>query len=190
MYNLQISTKHREDIIRLGETMGTYFKENPMDRDKDTPWVVSLGADSDSGKSLVALAIDRAFRPHLYQNGIGEDVSADERLKPSSWGPPVPVVFKNFQNFIHRGQESFDTAIGDFIGRYNSARVYVCANIQRTFMGEFNYAANGLSSKWLDANLHVYGHKKNGFLRRIATTVKNEELFNALQNCGLDFQHI
>ena len=188
MYSLLLHINKRNDMIHLVQVTGHYFKENAKDHPGNTPWTILLGADSDSGKSLLALAIDSVFRPHLYPDGISHEVSADSRLKPDFFGSPVPpVIFSNFQNLIYSSQEYFDSALEDFIHKYSGAKVYVSANIQRTFTGEFNYAAHGLCSNWLDANFHVYGHKKDGFKRRIVATVKDRAFFQTLQTAGMDF---
>ncbi|MBI1301882.1 MAG: hypothetical protein GC137_09535 [Alphaproteobacteria bacterium] len=67
-----------------------FFRE----RKNEKPWLIDLAGDNSSGKSLLALAVDSCFRPHIYQGEhIPSFLSVDKELEPNG---DKPVVFHNF----------------------------------------------------------------------------------------------
>jgi hypothetical protein len=171
-------TKTRDDLIHLGNTLGRIFK----DSDRTAPWILTFGASTSSGKSLVGSAIDQAFDPLDYPDGILEDHYADLLMYMK---PAGPVKYVNLAQDRYETQAVFDRWLSAMERNHPGARVLICANTQRGHVSQsFNYSASGLQSDRLDMNIdfHVWGRD---FERKLVITAENQELCDALQRSAL-----
>lgn len=175
--NSFIATTSRKRFIQFGQVLGVLLRET----DPDKQWIIHLGDadDSNSGKSLIALAIDTALNPERYPHGLGEKLSADDLLKPGNNGQ-AQIVFKNFYRCIEFGKTLFDAALAKFKDQNSDAKILVASNIERRAVGSFDYIGKGLDSDLLDINIEV--HRLPGEWQRVLTiTAKDEQLLRELE---------
>ncbi len=179
MYTLEIRTQARDDILKLGQLVGAFIQSN----DPYVPFAATFGSDTNSGKSLLALAIDNYFRPGFYEHGVTPDHSADDILK-RSWDQQtsIPVVFKNFLQLRSATDESFDRTLKKFRDQNFSARAVLASNLQRTIIGQFDYARKGLCSTILDANFFFHIKPGKPFSRNISMTTKHGGLLETIRS--------
>lgn len=172
------TTRSREDLIDFGLALGEAFKRHI--KSDGNPWLVTINGTMSSGKSLIALAVDQAFRPEEYPNGITSKYSADD-LRPSANMPvPLPVGFDNFMGASYPIREEFDDQLRQFIAEREGSKVLLASNLRRSATTAFNYAAKGLSSDFMDMNIIVT--EDIGFFRRnLMITIENELLIETLK---------
>lgn len=167
--HLKVVVNSREEMIGFACSLGEIFKVHARPK----PWMLTLGADADSGKSLIALGIDQAFNPARYTEGIQSGHSADKLTTGS-------VIFQNFRRPIVASKEEFDSFLTRFEQSNKTGLVLIATNIERTFTGDFDYEHEGLNSDRLDMNIHV--HKTAGaFARRLSVTTHNEAVHQVLR---------
>ena len=168
---VQLKIKNRDQMIWLGHMIGTYIRNV----DKQNPWHITINGDHDSGKSLIALAIDEKFRPEDYPHGILSKNRhvADNLIKG-------PVLFRNISLGPAVDKIGFDTSLTNFQDRCSEGKVYVTSNLKRIFTGEFNRAADGLDSDILDIDIKVT--KGRGSVRYITIVARDESLIEILSN--------
>jgi hypothetical protein len=170
----------REGLIEFGSALGRAFQ----DADKAGRRIVCVGGDAESGKSLIALAIDQVFSPDEYPQGLAAGLSADNIMNPAFRCPPGrPVVFNNYYNAMVPGPQGFDAVLDSFAQAHPRARILIAANLLRTPQEEFNYSARGLESERLDMNIYVRAVGKP-FERQIEVTVEDPPLIEAFSGLG------
>jgi hypothetical protein len=142
---------------------------------REQPWFIALEGDAQSGKSIIPLALDRAFNDAAYPHGIERGLSADRLLRPGRQ-PSGAVVFYNFGMIDRHG--SYDSAWYDFEQDNPGARVLVASNIERSIINEFHHATFR-DSKRLDLALEF---KRLPDGRRITATANDPLLQNFFQS--------
>jgi hypothetical protein len=96
----------RHDLIDFGRLIGSVIR----DADRPRPWIICITGDGDSGKSLIALAIDYCFDPRRYEDAKLSNISADRMLNTGKV-ENLKVGFKNVINVIHQTSEAFDASV-------------------------------------------------------------------------------
>ncbi len=172
-------TRSREDFINAGIGFGEAFKSQCQD---ENPWVVALNGSMNTGKSLIALAIDKAFRPEEYPEGITKRHSADRLYPKKGQETDFPVSFDNYVGEVFATRERLDNAIADFARDCPHSKVLIASNIRRTHSEHFNYNAQGLNSDLLNMNIIVTCKSSGPFWRNMNITVEHEPLIKALQS--------
>lgn len=166
---VQLKTKNRKQIIELGTMIGDFISASK----RENPWFITINGDHDSGKSLIALAIDKKFRPQEYPNGILSKNRhvADNLMKG-------PVVFRNLSLMQEVDKADFDEALAEFQKRYGGGSVYITSNLKRVFTPTFNRASDGLDSDLLDISIRM--KRGWGSTRYVTIVARDENLATAL----------
>jgi len=186
-------TQERNQLIQLGYELGRAIQSSG----RAEPLIVGLDGNHNSGKSLIALAMDMAFNPDKYPEGINGDHNADALRRPVSVldgfkkmfrvgkeqqkKDDLPVVFLNYCNISLTSQKSYDGRLRELKDSSPSSSVLIASNLLRTNRGEFNYESQGLKSDMLDMNIRVHGTPQN-FLRKIEITAEDSHLYGLLQS--------
>jgi hypothetical protein len=159
-------THSRDEFISLGQALGLALKPLAEQEQK----IILLGGHGNSGKSLLALAMDSVFRPEEYEDCIPLHLSADSKLDSSEkFG--LPVTFNNFACRLEESDPAFDRILKNFAGRNTDAKLVIAANINRHYLTDFNYKANGLHSRNLDLYVDVRGKIQNPHSFQRTTTI-------------------
>ena len=166
-----LKTKNRNQLIWLGNTIGGFIKESQRTR----PWHMAINGDHDSGKSLIALAIDAVFRPQEYPRGI---LSKNRHVADNLM--IGPVIFRNVSQSPAMCRDAFDKTLTDFQASRPLAHVVILSNVKRTFSESFQAATDGLDSDILDIDIRV--KRGNGSIRHIAVNAADESLTSLLEN--------
>ena len=175
-YTLTFDINTRDELIAFGKMLAkAILMVNP-----EKQWMLSIGADANSGKELIALAIDNEINPDRYPNGITTDISADRFLDPDHF-ENLQVVFYNYVRVTITKREEYDREINKFRAKNPSAKVLIASNLERTFQGDFDYQRLGLNSNSLDMNVHVYKYSGT-FGRKVVLTFKDERLLEYFTN--------
>lgn len=166
-----LKTKNRRQLIWLGDTIGRFIKESQ----RASPWHMTINGDHDSGKSLIALAIDAVFRPQEYPRGI---LSKNRHVADNLM--IGPVIFRNVSQSPAMCRDAFDKTLTDFQASRPQAHVVILSNVKRTFSESFHAATDGLESDILD--IHIRVKRGNGSIRHIAVNAADERLISLLEN--------
>ena len=168
----------RDELIEFSSKLGAALQRHPRKK----PWIIDLEGDPDSGKSLIALAVDRVFNPQFYRQGITLAMSAD-RLPGEFHETKNPVYFCNYAYEIMETSEDYDDFLGRLIKRMPFNKVIMISNIYRSLPGvarhEFNYRSGNLHSDRLDIAIEVR-KQRNSDERHVGVTFKNRSLRPAL----------
>jgi hypothetical protein len=149
-FRLSQNFNDRAGLVSFGEDLGRILKE----QNREQPWMIRLDGDFDSGKSLVALAIDKGFRPEAYPEGLHSGIRI-ETLMPWHRNPPgsLHTVFRHFAHILRISRGAFDCELADFEARNPQARVLIASNLDRSITG--NDLEGGLDSNRLDLAIRV-----------------------------------
>jgi len=161
---LQFRTHTRDDMIQLGDAVGILVKSPRLNQ---RPWVITLWGGENSGKSLLALAIDRAFRPQVYKNGI--DRTCDANGLRNNF-----VVFKNFYSIPVYNPNDLDKELDAFISRQPNSGVYIASN------------SKGFFSTLTDIDISVKTLK--GLKRQITCRMKDSNIAETLTSLPFFFK--
>lgn len=169
--HIKKTIRSRDEMIKTGNEVGRVLMDAALQR----PWIVTLGGDVKSGKSLLAFAMDQVFLPERYARGIiPQDYCADDILCPDE-GEYLPVVFTNFGPLVLPTQKTFDEHLDNFALTYRSAKVIILSSLKRTLTGHFNYSAKGMMSDRLDLNIDCF-IRDGVFTRDIEVSFDNPQL--------------
>jgi len=116
----------RNELIDLGGTLAAALQAESFDK----TWMISLRGTADSGKGLLALAMDRYLNPLRYPDGITKELSADTLLAPGNEGKPQ-IVFCNFYkaNAPAKGKKIAER-LSQFKTDNPDARILIAANVE------------------------------------------------------------
>lgn len=173
----------RNDFIAFACAIGGFAR----DQAKKDQTVIGFGGDFHSGKELLALGIDMAFRPENYPNGQVASTLNAERTLSDDFNRCGMVVFENFLYPVYLNREGFDKGLQQYKDQNPQARVLCYSNIERTLSGEHDFAKKGMNSDQLDISLRVYkmrefqgnGQGKIGFERTIIVNLQDNSPFAA-----------
>ena len=166
----------REEMIAFGNMLAKAMQACRREK----PWIINIGADDKSGKSLIALATDQIYNPQRYPHGIIKDMIADTLLAADPANRPS-VVFENFNRLVVTNKSAFDEKLSEFETKNPGTQVLIAANIDRTIRGEFDYPTKGLQSDRLDISVQVY-KETEPFGRSIDLVLEDEELAAQIGN--------
>ncbi len=166
-------TQGRDAMIAAGTALGQIFLKDA----RPQPWIVTLGADAKSGKSLLALAIDQVFDPKFYPHGITPERIADILIYEK---PRGKVAFLNAPDkTVYDQRALLDQRLHQLEKNFPVAKVIVYSNMRRNLTNDFNANTSGLRSDRLD--MHIDVHIEDGeFTRRMDIIVENPSLCRAL----------
>lgn len=172
---LSVYFNTRAEVIAFGEKLGRAMKT----LHHEGPWFIRLDGDFNSGKSLVALAMDKGFRPTSYPDGLERDVRIETLM--SDWFQNNPdslhTVFKHFGHMVCETRSCFDQELVNFRDKNSQASILIAANLERSMMG--NDLDDGLNSDLLDLAMKVE-KTGDGFKCKILLLTNNSEIYQAL----------
>lgn len=164
----------RNKMIHFGYSLGQILLRSAA------PVVITLDGSIDSGKSLLALAIHRAFEPGRYGRYIRDNAKADSLVSG-------PVVFQNFRSAAPcLNTDMLNETLARFMHTFPGSSVYIASNLDHRFTDGFNQEAQGLGSELLDASIMV--KRRKGFVRTMRLQVQNEMIENALPQLPFAFR--
>ena len=158
----QLSFDSRAPYIRYFFNIASGVKSMLATIKHEKPIFISLIGDPMSGKELVALAFDMAFRPERYSNGeIGRNVKADDVLSPTNSGY---VCFHGSGTKILKPQSGYDAHLANYERIAPKARVHFVSNVIREEGVIPNYD-DGFNSDLLDMAITIRKDGESNLLR-------------------------
>lgn len=150
-FRLSSDFNDRAGLVAFGENLGRILKE----QSRNQPWMIRLDGDFNSGKSLVAMAIDKGYRPEAYPDGLDRGVRIQTLMPDWHLNKPgsLHTVFKNFGHLICKTRNNFDQELKDFEARNPQARILIASNLRRSLTG--NDFDGELDSDRLDVAVRV-----------------------------------
>lgn len=187
---IDLQTQGRDELIQAGTNLGKVLRESGR-----PGWIMGLDGDKDSGKSLIALAIDQVFSPEKYPHGITKEHKADDlchpatvigsalkRFFPFARGeekPDLPVVFFNYCRITAESQKTYDRRLQERRRSNPQSNVLIVANLFLKHRESFNNSASGVNSDFLNLNVRVFG-KPERFTQTIEIVTQDSYLSKAL----------
>jgi hypothetical protein len=168
--NFMYRTWTRGGFIRLSQKLGKALQSLERER----PWFVTLGADVNSGKSLIALSIDQIFNPAAYPKGLTRDIEADRHLK-SDPVHPRSLVFENFRGAYAPGKYT------DIVNQNPDLRVLLGSNLIHTLDGAFSPHLFGFGSEHVHINVRAPLPLRQIFMREVQVISNDNDLTHKIR---------
>ena len=179
--------ENRDEFVAYFKQLGEALKLRKTRAESEgQPWVISMGKDFGSGKSLAALCVDSIFTPERYppDGTIPQTMDADFTLIQRNNKVFFRNVFLQTMPMAARGIEQAKQ-------QFQNAEVLMLSNMELGYRDQFRNATHGLCSDLIDMNIAfhdtsgVYDPDNLIFKRSIEITVENSELIEAMAKVGM-----
>jgi ABC-type dipeptide/oligopeptide/nickel transport system ATPase component len=180
------TTEHRDNFIAFGRKIGRAI--HSLNDKKQS--IVALNGHIDSGKSLLALAIDSIYRPEKYKHGITESANADRQLNAKKFGT-IPVIFDNLKYDIQPGHDA-PQQLKEFFAQNANPSVIIISNLYMKNRDIYHYTEDELKNYGVDLHIEVHLEQigRLNDKRVIDITATNSKLYQEVSNALTGFRLI